>query len=136
MDYHTTAALLQENIPLAFLRASPGYFSEMRIFGSLKASNDPSLCSPDRYMPCSSGNGARIPLALYNHRVFVWKTNLVINKLAEPPQEGRYETPMSTYHLHKQGETRPLPEEGKNHMNILLFVFLSPVEEVFGFFNG
>jgi len=48
----------------------------------------------------------------------------MINKLAEPAQKGRQEMPVSTHHLHKQGETWSLPAEGENHMLILPLLFM------------
>jgi len=75
-------------------------------------------------MPHSSGNGARIAFSTYSHVICGWKTNLMINKLAEPAQKGRQEMPVSTHHLHKQGETWSLPAEGENHMLILPLLFI------------
>lgn len=50
---------------------------------------------------------------LQHHRIPGWNTDLMINKLAEPAQECRQEIPVSTHHLHHQGQARALPAQGE-----------------------
>lgn len=58
-------------------------------FGSLELVKSPHSAAQTGACPTAQETELGMPLAHYNHMILGWKTNLMINQLAEPAQKGR-----------------------------------------------